>query len=65
LHDGQEEKLRRRQMNKVVEAIEPEVMARHMLRPEDDRVRQTDIPERELQEPLLAQGDYDIGACAQ
>ena len=52
-------------MNKVVEAIEPEVMARHMLRPEDDRVRQTDIPERELQEPLLAQGDYDIGACAQ
>jgi hypothetical protein len=61
----QEEKQRRRAMNRVVEAIEPELMARHMLRPEDDRVRQTDIPERELMDPLLAPGDFDLASCAQ
>lgn len=43
----QEERQRLRAMRKVTEAVEPEVMEWAMLRPEDDIIRSTDLPERE------------------
>lgn len=52
-------------MKRVEAAIEPQLMARHMLLPEDDRVRQTDVPERELLDPLLQGDPLDLDACAQ
>eukprot|EP00884_Botryococcus_braunii_P001188 jgi/Botrbrau1/1106/Bobra.0162s0007.1 len=60
-----EERQRIKNLKKVRAAIEPQLMARHMLLPEDDRVRQTDIPERELLDPLLKGEPFDIDSCAQ
>jgi hypothetical protein len=47
-------------MRKVTEAVEPEIMERAMLRPEDDIIRSTDLPEREqlLRAPLPEKVDH-------
>ena len=38
-------------MKKITEKVEPEMLARAMLRGEDDAVRTTDLPEREQLKP--------------
>ncbi|BDA45673.1 Transcription elongation factor SPT6 [Coccomyxa sp. Obi] len=62
-----EERRQQRAMRKVTEAVEPEVMARAMLRPEDDVIRATDLPEREQLRPLIALGsaEHSHRACAE
>ncbi len=54
-------------MRKVTEAVEPEVMARAMLRPEDDVIRATDLPEREQLRPLtvLESAEHSHRACVE
>ncbi len=52
-------------MRKVTEAVEPELMARAMLRPEDDVIRATDLPEREQLRPPIPLDNPDHRACAE
>lgn len=52
-------------MRKVTGAVEPEVMARAMLRPEDDVIRATDLPEREQLRPPVAPDNVDHRICAE
>ena len=40
-------------MKKITEKVEPEMLARAMLRSEDDVIRTTDLPEREQLKPSL------------
>lgn len=47
----QEEKRKAKEMKKITERVEPEMLARAMLRSEDDVIRTTDIPEREQLRP--------------
>ncbi|CAL8470742.1 g10284 [Coccomyxa elongata] len=62
-----EERRQQRAIRKVTEAVEPEVMARAMLRPEDDVIRATDLPEREQLRPLtvLESAEHSHRACAE
>ncbi|KAK9807078.1 hypothetical protein WJX73_001549 [Symbiochloris irregularis] len=63
-HTEQEARRRQRKLKRVARAVEPEVLARHMLLPSDDIIRSTDLPER-LQGPAnLSPEHFDIDACA-
>ena len=50
-------------MQKVARAVEPGVLAKHMLRPEDDRIRATDIPERLQAQAALGPSHFDAAEC--
>ena len=45
--DAQEEKRATRAFEKLAGKIEPGMMAKHFMRPEDNAIRMTDVPERE------------------
>lgn len=54
LEDGmwfllQEDRRAKRAFEKLAGKIEPGMMAKHFMRPEDNTVRTTDVPEREQQ----------------
>jgi len=44
---SQEEKRAKRAFEKLAGKIEPGMMAKHFMRPEDNTIRTTDVPERE------------------
>ena len=60
----QEERQRAKALKKVNATVEPEVMARAMLRPEDDAIRATDTPEREQLRSAPAPETVDHDECA-
>lgn len=63
--ESQEEKRQQRRMRRVARAVEPEVLARHMLLPEDDVIRAQDIPERLQAAAKFGPTVFDVDACAQ
>jgi len=60
----QAQRERERAQRRVNEAVEPELMARAMLRPEDDDIRAVDLPERLQMAPVPLPDDPDWHACA-
>ncbi len=60
----QAQRERDRAQQRVNEAVEPETLARAMLRPEDDEVRAVDLPERIQAAPVPMPVDPDWAACA-
>jgi hypothetical protein len=60
----QEERQQQRALRRVNATVEPEVLARAMLRPEDDAIRATDLPEREQLRAAPAPDEADHDACA-
>jgi hypothetical protein len=61
---AQAQRERERAQRRVNEAVEPELMARAMLRPEDDDIRAVDLPERLQMAPVPLPDDPDWHACA-
>ena len=61
----QEAAAQRRALQRVARAVEPEVLARHMLRPEDDAVRSTDVPERLQMDGITGAPNFIMDDCAQ
>ena len=60
----QEEQEARRQ-RKVTEKIEPGVMAKHFMRPEDEAIRAQDMPERQQLATIRLQATPDWRECAE
>ena len=60
----QEEQEARRQ-RKVTEKIEPGVMAKHFMRPEDEAIRAQDMPERQQLATIRLQTIPDWRECAE
>ena len=63
-HLLQEEQEARRQ-RKVTEKIEPGVMAKHFMRPEDEAIRAQDMPERQQLATIRLQTTPDWRECAE
>jgi hypothetical protein len=61
---AQEERVKQRALRRVVETVEPELMARHYMLPEDDQIRGLDLPEREQLTRGQDPQDSDLTACA-
>ena len=59
----QEEQEARKQ-RKVTEKIEPGVMAKHFMRPEDEAIRAQDMPERQQLATIRLQTAPDWRECA-
>ena len=60
----QEEQEAQRQ-RKVTEKIEPGVMAKHFMRPEDEAIRAQDMPERQQLATIRLQTAPDWRECAE
>ena len=48
---AQEERRKAKEMKRITEKVEPQMLAKAMLRSEDDVIRTTDLPEREQLRP--------------
>ena len=67
----QEEKRKEKEMKRITAKVEPEMLARAMLRGEDDTIRTTDLPERQQLQPSQDPRDWRdpnsnvLAECAQ
>ena len=67
----QEEKRKEKEMKRITAKVEPEMLARAMLRGEDDTIRTTDLPERQQLQPSQDPMDWRdpnsnvLAECAQ
>ena len=67
----QEEKRKEKEMKRITAKVEPEMLAKAMLRGEDDAIRTTDLPERQQLQPSQDPRDWRdpnssvLAECAQ
>ncbi|KAK9828928.1 hypothetical protein WJX72_002842 [[Myrmecia] bisecta] len=60
----QDERQRQKALKKVVDRVEPEMMAAHFMLPKDEAIRTTDLPEREQEERGPDPANMNLAECA-